>query len=172
MRRMLTVTAGAVLLLALANGAALAGGNGSIHVSPSTIAPGGTVTFSGSVDPGSCDPSEPATLTADSALFPPDGTGPSASRNAQGDFSVDYTVPTSTAAGRYRIGVRCGGGNVGVFATLTVAGAPVGGAGTGAGGSARSAPWTVVGLASLALAGALWAIRRTTAARSAVRIRR
>jgi type 1 fimbria pilin len=164
MRRFAIGAAGALLLLTLASAPAFASSNGSISVSPSTIAPGGTIHVSGTVDPSACTTSDAATLTGLDGLFPPDGFGPSAQRDAQGAFSLDYTVPTTTPAGDYRIGVRCGGGNVGVFATLTVAGAPIGGAATGAGGAAGSAlPWTVVGLGSLTLAALLVAVRRRSA---------
>jgi hypothetical protein len=167
MRRFAVGAAAALLLLTLASAPAFAGSNGSISVSPSTIEPGGTIHVSGEVDPSACDASESATLTGDGALFPPDGFGPSTQRNAQGSFALDYTVPTTTPAGDYRIGLRCGGGNVGAFAPLTVAGAPVGGAATGGGGSAgRALPWTLVGLGSLTLAALLAAASRTRLTRS------
>src|SRR5438132_12571389 len=49
-------------------------------------------------------------------LFPPDGFGPTAARDSHGAFALTYTVPTSTPAGTYQIGARCGGGNIGVVA--------------------------------------------------------
>jgi hypothetical protein len=60
------------------------------------------------------------TIVSTASLFPPDGFGPSATRDASGAFSVSYRVPSTTAAGTYDIGLRCGGGNVGVTASLIV----------------------------------------------------
>jgi hypothetical protein len=104
-----------------ARGAAVA--DSQIAVSPSSAPQGGTVTISGNVPEsgsGSCAPGDPAQLTSTADLFPPDGFGPQAARDASGAFRVGYTIPTATAQGSYNIGVRCGGGNVGVSATLRV----------------------------------------------------
>ena len=109
---------GALWLQAPAGGAAAA-----ITVSPATAAAGASVTVSGNVPltgTGSCSAGAAAQLTSTAALFPPDGFGPQAPRDAAGDFRVDYTIPTGTAAGSYNIGIRCAGGNVGVSATLQV----------------------------------------------------
>jgi type 1 fimbria pilin len=136
----------------------------SISVSPSSVSPGGTVHISGHVSNQGC--SDGITLTSDSALFPPDGFGPDLPRDPNGDFATDYTVPTSTPPGAYRIGMRCGGGNVGVTATLKVT-APTGGPATGAGGTARGSAvtWTLLGFGCLALAGAVVVTRRRLARR-------
>jgi hypothetical protein len=156
--------------LILAAGPADAGqnANGSISVSPTTVPAGGVVHISGSVSTQACSASDAATLTSDSALFPPDGFGPSATRDAQGAFAVDYTIPDSTPAGTYQIGIRCGGGNVGVTASLSVTADPVGGVATGAGGAAgRSAtPELALGLGGLMLAAILVLMRRRLVARS------
>jgi len=118
---------GAGLALALAGLVAaatpVAAAGSTISVSPSTVAAGGTVTISGSIPTtgtGSCPAGDGATLTSTEALFPQGGFGPTAPRSSTGTFSVTYTVPTSSPAGSYSIGMRCGGGNVGVTATLTV----------------------------------------------------
>jgi hypothetical protein len=68
-------------------------------------------------------------------------------------------VPTSTPAGTYEIGVRCGGGVVGTTAALRVTAVPVGAPATGAGGTAHdpSGRWILLGC--MALAGALVALR-------------
>jgi hypothetical protein len=98
----------------------------SVTVSPASTPAGGTVMFSGVVPASgtpSCAPGD-ATLTSDAALFPPDGFGPQAPRDATGAFQVDFQVPASTAPGTYSVGVRCGGGNVGVSTSLTVTSAP------------------------------------------------
>ena len=104
-------------------------------------------------------------MTSDAALFPPDGFGPTATRDSDGSFAIDYTVPTSTTPGTYPVGLRCGDGNVGVEASLTVV--PSGGPATGAGGAAKtsSSVWTAMGAVCLLLAGLAIAARRRAARR-------
>jgi hypothetical protein len=146
-----TVVMSAVLVLTAAPAYAK---SASITVSPTTVSAGGTVHISGSIPVNKCPASDGATVTGEAALFPPDGFGPTATRDAHGNFAVDYTVPTSTPAGTYDVGLRCGGGNVGVSASLTVT-SPVGGPATGAGGTAHgSSLWTAFGIACLLLAAA------------------
>ena len=161
------VAATVAVLVVIAAGPAYAGQNasGSIFVSPSDVPAGGTVHITGSVDPQGCPTSDPVTPTSDDALFPGDGFGPQTARNSHGAFALDYTVPTSTPASTYQIGLRCGGGNVGVFASLQVD--PIGGPATGAGGTAHdtSPPWTLFGAGCLLLAGAVVAVRRRLASR-------
>jgi hypothetical protein len=121
--------------------------------------------ISGSIPVKKCPASDSATVTSEASLFPPDGFGPSATRDSNGDFALDYTVPTSTAPGTYSVGLRCGGGNVGVAASLTVA--PTGGPATGAGGAAASSSsfWTLMAGACFLLAGLAVALRRRVARR-------
>jgi type 1 fimbria pilin len=161
------VLVGAVLMTVLAAGVteANASPNGSISVSPSTVSPGGTIHISGTVSTQGCPQSDDATITDSSALFPPDGFGPSVPRASNGDFAIDYTVPTSTPPSTYTIGIRCGGGNVGVSAQLHVVGAPSGAPQTGMGGAQHrsSVPWTWIGIGFLALAGVLVGFRRRLA---------
>lgn len=161
----LIAATGAVLVLASAP--AYAAG-ASISVSPSSVAPGGTVHISGTVPFSGCPQADPVRVTGESGLFPPDGFGPSASRDAQGDFALDYAVPTSTAAGSYEIAMRCGGANPGVSASLTVTAVPVGAPQTGAGGMAgnQGRPWLVFGLACLTLGGLTIGLRRRFARRA------
>jgi hypothetical protein len=116
------VAAVAGLLLLTAPAAAAAA---RLSVSPSTVSGGGTVEISGRIPthgPQSCPSADPAIITSTAALFPPDGIGPQAHRNPGGVFRIRYTVPASTPAGIYILGVRCGGGNVSVQATLTITG--------------------------------------------------
>jgi hypothetical protein len=120
----LAVVSGAIAPMFVAAPASPAGA--SVTVAPSSTPAGGTVSFSGVVPTSgtpSCAPGD-ATLTRDAALFPPDGFGPQASRDASGAFQVDFQVPASTSPGTYTVGVRCGGGNVGVSTSLTVTSAP------------------------------------------------
>jgi len=136
----------------------------SISVSPSSVPAGSTVHISGSIPVKGCPASDGATVTAEAVLFPPDGFGPTAEREPNGDFALDYTVPTSTPAGSYDVGLRCGGGNVGVAASLTVTAIPLGGPATGAGGTAHhSVFWTAFGASCLLLAGIAVTLRQRLA---------
>ena len=95
----------------------------SITVSPGSIQAGNAITVTGVVPTtgaSSCPSGDAVVLTSTAALFPPSGSGPQAGRDGTGNFHTSYTVPAATAAGSYSIGVRCGGGNVGVTATLQV----------------------------------------------------
>jgi len=68
----------------------------------------------------SCAAGDPVELTSTAALFPPDGFGLQVARDAAGNFHTTYTIPTATPPGTYSIGLRCGGGNVGVSVPLQV----------------------------------------------------
>jgi hypothetical protein len=164
MRRSLIGAAAVVLAVVLGTAPAYAA-RASISVSPSTAPAGSTVHISGSIPVKRCAASDGATITGESALFPPDGFGPTATRNAKGEFAVDYTIPTSTPGGSYALGLRCGGANVGVAASLTVTTVPVGGPETGVGGTAHhsSTAWTAIGVGCLLLAGFVLAVRRRLA---------
>jgi hypothetical protein len=167
MRRFLIGAAVAGLAAAMLGAApAYAAKKPSVSVSPSTVSAGGTVHISGSIPVQGCPASDGATVTGLDVLFPPDGFGPTATRDSNGDFALDYTVPTSTPADTYSVGIRCGGANVGVAASLTVT-SPAGGVGTGAGGSAHgSVLWTAFGAGCLFLAGFVVALRRRAARRT------
>ncbi len=166
MRRFLIGTALAVSTAVMLVAAPAYGANASISVSPSTVSAGGTVHISGSIPVKKCPASDGATVTGEAALFPPDGFGPTATRDSNGDFALDYAVPASTPAGTYNVGLRCGGGNVGVGASLTVT-VPMGGPATGAGGTAHHplSAWTVFGAGCLLLVGLVLALRRRVASR-------
>jgi hypothetical protein len=143
--------------------ASAASAAGSIAVSPSTVPAGETVTISGSIPTAgsaSCESADAAIITSTAQLFPPDGFGPQAARNAEGGFSVHYTVPDSTPPGTYALGLRCGGGNVGVSTDLTVTaqvqrlptGAPVAGFGGARQVSSDRGDWIAAGSLAAALA--------------------
>jgi hypothetical protein len=136
----------------------------SVSVSPSTVRVGGAVMISGMVPTSggqSCPQPDPVTITSSAALFPPDGFGPQASRSATGAFRVRYTVPTSTPPGTYTIGLRCGGGNVGVRTSLRVtaqvqhipSGPPR--AGLGGASTGHVAGWLAAGAVAVLIAGIL-----------------
>jgi hypothetical protein len=123
--RRITMKKGAITLAtsALLMGLALpasAGPGSTISVRPAVVAAGHPVRISGSTPVSDCPADDAAILTSTADLFPPDGFGPVVPRDSSGAFSVVYRVPTTTPAGTYQIGFRCGGGNVGVFATLRV----------------------------------------------------
>jgi hypothetical protein len=101
----------------------------SLRVSPGSVTAGGAVTVSGSVG---AEPAGSACATgvlllsrafvhthefagvpAVAAAVKPDGT-----------FTATTTIPRSTPARTYDISGRCGGGNLGVSATLEVRAAP------------------------------------------------
>ena len=97
----------------------------NIHVSPSSVAAGHTVTVSGSA--GS-DSSECSAVTLLSRAFVhthdfADVPAVYAAVKPDGTFTVTTTIPRSRAAGTYTITGRCGGGAFG-GATLVVRAAP------------------------------------------------
>ncbi len=168
MRKVLIVASAVGLMLAGGSAYAAQNANGSISVSPSTAHAGGPVHIAGSVSPEACPTSDSAIPVSTAAFFPPDGFGTATDRDSQGAFDLAYTVPTSTPGGSYQIGLRCGGGLVGVTATLLVTAVPVGGVATGAGGTAPAAsqPGILLGVGCLGLASVLLALRRRLAARA------
>jgi hypothetical protein len=130
-RSVALVTAGILApTLATPSGAVAAGPTAAtvpaqarLSVRPHQVHPGGHVRITGLIPtsgPQSCPAGDPAIPTSSAALFPPDGFGPAAPRSSSGRFRIRYAVPSSTPAGTYLIGVRCGGGNVGVSAILRV----------------------------------------------------
>ena len=170
-RQFLGLSAAALVGVVLGAAPAVAAAN-SVTVSPVTVPAGATVTISGSVDISQCPASEGVTLTSTAAFFPPDGFGPVVARTASGAFSIAHTVPASTSPGTYTIGLRCGGGNVGVSATLQVtsqvsqvpSSAPEAGLGGASRSSGLAAGWTVAGGILVLLAGlmsfTLWRRRK------------
>ena len=96
----------------------------AINVSVGAARPGDGVTITGVVPAtgaASCPAGDAAQLTSTAGLFPPDGFGPQLPRDASGSFHGTFTIPKTTPLGTYSIGVRCGGGTVGITATLQVA---------------------------------------------------
>jgi hypothetical protein len=95
----------------------------SITVSPASAAPGASITVSGVLPTSGavfCPPGDATELTSTAALFPPNGLGPQVPRDTSGNFRANYTIPATTTAGTYSIGLRCGGGNAGVAGSLQV----------------------------------------------------
>jgi hypothetical protein len=98
----------------------------SIVVSPTSVPVGGTVTLSGDVlGPGGtpgCTVPGTVTLLSDALAghgqFQAPGIQGPVGANAK--FSIQTTILAGVAPGTYTITGRCGGGNLGVSATLTV----------------------------------------------------
>jgi hypothetical protein len=152
----------AVIVFALLMQTSVAEAASGITVSPSSAHQGDTVTVSGNVPvsgTASCASGDAVQLTSTADLFPPDGFGPQATRDASGNFQVQYVIPAATPPGTYNIGVRCGGGNVGITTTLHVTSASGTLARTGSGVLVRLG---LVGAASMALG--LLLLRRRGAA--------
>jgi hypothetical protein len=104
---LLFATAVAMLTLVATPAAAAAV---AIHVSPSSVTGGDTVTVSGSVGP---DCPGPVTLISKAFVHTHDFAGlPAvyATVKPGGAFMTTTTIPRSRAAGTYTIGGRCGGG--------------------------------------------------------------
>ena len=120
MRRTAALIAAPLAVLAVAPGATAASGI-SIHVSPKTVVHGKTVRVYGAV-PG-CPAGDDLTLLSTAFVHTHDFAGVPAvyaSVNTKGAFSVKTKIPATKAPGHYVITGRCGGGNIGVTATLHV----------------------------------------------------
>jgi len=117
-----------VVVLALGATAAVAA---TIVVNPATVSAGGQVTVSGDVlangTPGCTVPGD-VTLISDAfaGLGELAGVGATtAPADASGNFTTTVTLSPDVAPGTYTVTGRCGGGNLGVSASLTVAPTPV-----------------------------------------------
>ncbi|MDT4946091.1 MAG: hypothetical protein QOH14_2824 [Pseudonocardiales bacterium] len=150
--RSVVVTAAAGLTLAGAVAAAAAAAT-SLQVSP-TSAPAGSVVHVS----GTCEAN--TTGVAISSGFLHDAThdfagvgAASFTTDSAGRFATDAQIPASTTPGSYPVTARCGGGNLGVSATLVVtpAGAPTA-VPAGSGGHA-AAVTSATGDARVLLAG-------------------
>jgi len=117
MKRLIVVTAGLTLALAVVAWAAV-----SIKVSPASVTAGKVVKVSGSAGTG-CGKGDQVTLI--SKAFPSThefaGVPAIYATTAKGGvFATTTTIPKTRKAGKYTITARCGGGNFGVSATLKV----------------------------------------------------
>jgi len=174
MRTLPILAIAAVPMLMLAAPAAAAAPTLAVH--PGSVNAGGSVQVTGSCQANTTGYAISHAFLHDASHdFAGVGAVPF-NTNASGTFAVTAQVPASIAAGSYSITARCGGGNLGVSATLTVtagsdpASAPPTAvpAGTGGlaatGGSGISGQLELLGGAGLlAGAGLLLAARRRTA---------
>jgi len=145
----------------------------TLHVSPPSQAAGGSVQVSGTCEANTSGHALSHAFLHDAAH---DFAGVGAvafQTDAAGNFSVTAEIPSSTTPGRYDVTARCGGGNLGITATLTVTPAsgkptavPAGSGGLAPTGSSASqrAPiaLAVIGGALLAVGGLGFARRRAS----------
>ena len=165
---------GLILGLVIGLGSAALASAASITVSPTTVPIGGTVTVSGDVlAPGGQPGCQlPGTVILLSGAFAGQGSfmnqDVETTAGADGTFSVQAHILASVAPGTYTITGRCGGGNLGVQASLVVTPAlPA----TGSGGVVNARPAgrlagsaavvLMVTLAAVALFAAGWFVRRS-----------
>lgn len=93
----------------------------SLHVRPSRVVAGATVRVYGNA--GACPRGDTVTLLSPAFSSAHEFAGVNAifaRVGSHGSYSTTTTIPSSRAAGHYRVGGRCGGGNLGVSATLSV----------------------------------------------------
>jgi hypothetical protein len=118
----------------------------SLRVSPGTAQAGGSVQVSGRCEANTSGFALSHAFLHDSTH---DFAGVGAvafTTNAAGSFAATATIPVSITPGSYLVSARCGGGNIGVTATLVVTApsaqptrVPAGSAGLAATGSGSSA---------------------------------
>ena len=96
----------------------------SIHVRPAAVRAGATTRVYGSA--AGCELGDTVTLISSAFTHAHDFAGlPAifAHVHAGGRYSVHTRIPAGRRPSRYAISARCGGGNLGVHATITVLGA-------------------------------------------------
>lgn len=143
----------------------------SLHVSPATQQAGGSVRVSGTCEANTSGFAlSPAFLHDSTHDFA--GVGAVAfTTDSTGSFSATATIPASRMPGSYTVSARCGGGNIGVTATLVVTSAsavptrvPAGSGGlaaTGSGWSTSQLELAGVGALLVLLGGIGLALQRT-----------
>jgi hypothetical protein len=161
--RSLGVLVAVGVLLAVASVAHAA----SINVGPSSAMAGGMVTVSGDVLAPGGQPgcAVPGTVLLFSGAFGDLNTPIQASAGADAKYSVQTQIPAGVAPGPYPVTARCGGGNLGVQATIVVLGSQL--PATGSGGllpPGVPTPWTAtfgvlaLGLLAIALRMLRWTL--------------
>lgn len=134
MRRIFALS-GMILVVVLA--AAAPASAATIVVSPTSVQTSGTVTASGDVlvnGTRNCAVGDDVTLISNAFAGFSEFAGEGAlvlPVDATGHFTSTVMLKPSVPAGTYTITGRCGGGNIGVIATLTVTGLPRTGASFG-----------------------------------------
>ena len=93
----------------------------SLLVTPAAVHPGAAVRVHGNA--GDCPVGDAVTIISHAFAHTHDFAGVPAvfaRVRAGGAFSVRTTIPRTRAKGRYLVTARCGGGNLGIAAHLTV----------------------------------------------------
>jgi hypothetical protein len=99
---------------------AVAAPSASIQVSPTSQQAGGSVRVSGTCEANTSGFALSHAFLHDATHdFAGVGAAPFTT-NATGAFAVTASIPASIPAGTYTVSARCGGGNIGVTATLVV----------------------------------------------------
>jgi len=155
-RSLATLALFAGVTLASASAASAA----TISVSPGNVAPGGALHLTGDVLAGGVPGCEvPSTVTLISQVFV--GLGEFAGVpavqvpvDAAGNYDTTVTINRAVFPGTYTITGRCGGGNLGVTATVVVDALPVTGA------KAPVAPLVAIGSLLILLGGAFVLVPR------------
>lgn len=136
MRRLLALATAVIPLLWLAAPATAAAA--TLHVTPHTVPAGGSVQVSGTCESHTTGFAiSPAFVHDASHDFAGVGAVPFTT-NAGGAFSVTAQVAAATAPGTYSVTARCGGGNLGISASLTVTAAVPTAVPAGSGGLAAT----------------------------------
>jgi hypothetical protein len=98
----------------------------SLHVTPTSVAAGDAVQVSGTCEPTTTGFAISQALLHD-ATHDFAGVGAASfTTDTAGSFAVTAQVPASITPGSYAVTGRCGGGNLGISATLTVTAAAAG----------------------------------------------
>jgi len=130
-----------------------------LHVSPSTVPAGQSVQVSGSCEANTTGFALSTAFLHDASHDFAGVGAVSFNTNAAGAFSAQASIPATTSPGTYPVTARCGGGNLGISATLTVTSPGAGGVPTavpaGSGGLAATSDGTRQKLLGLGGAGAL-----------------
>jgi len=171
-RKIGTVVAGGLLGVVALTGTVAAA---SITTQPAEVAAGQRVTVSGDVlaggQPG-CETGDAVTLLSPAFAGHGEFAGVpaiTATVSAGGTFATAVRVASSVAPGTYSISGRCGGGNLGVTANLTVTAASGAGslAPTGADLAGHGAGEVALGATGLVLLGAAGVIAASSRRRRA-----
>jgi hypothetical protein len=93
----------------------------SLAVAPTSVTPGSNVNVSGQCQANTSGVAYTSAFVDSPPTFDFAGLGAVPfTTDATGHFTVPATVATTTAPGTYQVSARCGGGNIGVTADLTV----------------------------------------------------
>jgi len=121
MRRVTVAAAGAVAVLFVVAAAAASMPLTSLAVTPSHVHRGHRVTISGNA--GGCPPGDAVTILSGALAHTHDFAGVPAVFalvHSGGKFKISPRIPSTRHVGSYGVSARCGGGNLGVSATIHV----------------------------------------------------